>query len=57
MRTRFDAQLMTLNRELIEMGALCEEAIALVADALANSDNNVIRKVVPIEEEINEPTR
>ncbi|MBQ8147219.1 MAG: phosphate signaling complex protein PhoU [Lachnospiraceae bacterium] len=54
MRTRFDAQLMTLNRELIEMGALCEEAIALVADALANSDNNVIRKVVPIEEEINE---
>ncbi|MDD6888172.1 MAG: phosphate transport system regulatory protein PhoU, partial [bacterium] len=29
MRSRFDEQLSLLNRELIEMGALCEEAIAL----------------------------
>ena len=29
MRNRFDEQLMQLNRELIEMGALCEEAISV----------------------------
>ena len=34
MRTRFDQQLGKLNVELITMGALCEEAIGLVADAL-----------------------
>ena len=28
MRNRFDEQLALLNRELIEMGALCEEVIA-----------------------------
>ncbi len=31
MRSRFDEQLALLNRELIEMGALCEEVIALSA--------------------------
>ena len=31
MRNRFDEQLAQLNRELIEMGALCEEVIALAA--------------------------
>ena len=30
MRSRFDEQLALLNRELIEMGALCEEVIAMV---------------------------
>ena len=33
MRSRFDEQLALLNRELIEMGALCEEVIALIEDA------------------------
>ena len=37
MRTRFDQQLDKLHVELITMGALCEEAIGLVADALARS--------------------
>lgn len=37
MRTRFDQQLGKLNVELITMGALCEEAIGLVADALTRS--------------------
>ena len=31
MRTRFDEQLSLLNRELIEMGALCEQAIATLS--------------------------
>lgn len=38
MRNRFDEQLFELNRELIEMGAMCEEAIASVAKALSGGD-------------------
>ena len=34
MRNRFDEQLAQLNKELIEMGALCEEVIALASEAL-----------------------
>ena len=33
MRSRFDEQLALLNRELIEMGARCEEVIALAASS------------------------
>ncbi len=38
MRSRFDEQLKLLNKKMIEMGALCEELIALVAKALLNGD-------------------
>ena len=38
MRNRFDEQLFELNREIIEMGAMCEEAIASAAKALTNGD-------------------
>ena len=31
MRSRFDEQLALLNKEMIEMGALCEEVIALAS--------------------------
>ena len=34
MRSRFDQQLALLNRALIEMGALCEEGIALAAQSI-----------------------
>ena len=34
MRNRFDEQLFELNRELIEMGGMCEEAIASAVNAL-----------------------
>ena len=34
MRSKFDEQLARLNNEMIEMGALCEEAIALAAQAI-----------------------
>ncbi|MCD8099464.1 MAG: phosphate signaling complex protein PhoU [Oscillospiraceae bacterium] len=36
MRSRFDEQLAVLNKGLIEMGALCEEAIALSSRVLMN---------------------
>ena len=38
MRNRFDEQLFELNREIIEMGAMCEEAIASAAKALSTGD-------------------
>ena len=38
MRTRFEEQLETLHKEMITMGALCEEAIARSARALENQD-------------------
>ena len=45
MRNRFDEQLFELNRELIEMGAMCEEAIASAAKALSTGDMELARRV------------
>lgn len=45
MRNRFDEQLFELNRELIEMGAMCEEAIATAAKALSSGDLKLAKKV------------
>ncbi len=44
MRNKFDEQLMVLNKKMIEMGALCEELIALVATALLKGDINGANK-------------
>ncbi len=38
MRSKFDEQLALLHRELITMGAQCESAIALAAEALGEGD-------------------
>ena len=45
MRNRFDEQLYALNREIIEMGAMCEEAIASAAKALTTGDMELAEKV------------
>ena len=45
MRNRFDEQLFELNREIIEMGAMCEEAIASAAKALSTGDMALAAKV------------
>ena len=45
MRNRFDEQLFELNREIIEMGAMCEEAIASAAKALTTGDWELAAKV------------
>ena len=45
MRNRFDEQLFELNREMIEMGAMCEEAIASAAKALSTGDMELATKV------------
>ena len=45
MRNRFDDQLSELNRELIEMGTMCEEAIASAAKAMSDGDMELAEKV------------
>ena len=57
MRSRFDEQLLLLKRELIEMGALCEGAIELVAKALETNNGDVYKEVRPISVEIDHKER
>ena len=57
MRSRFDEQLAILNRELIDMGALCEEAIALAAKALTDKDKTMAAKVAAMDAEIDQKER
>ena len=45
MRNRFDEQLFELNREIIEMGAICEEAIASAVRALTTGDMELAVRV------------
>ena len=45
MRNRFDEQLFELNREIIEMGAMCEEAIATASKALTTGDVELANQV------------
>ena len=55
MRSRFDEQLAQLERELIEMGALCEESIALAVKSLG--DGSLARQVAPLDTEIDRKER
>ena len=57
MRSRFDEQLALLNRELIEMGARCEEVIALAAKAMEDGDVKLARQVEPLDAEIDRKER
>ena len=57
MRSKFDEQLELLNSEMIKMGALCENAIALSAKALVNSDLEIAAKVPEISAQIDEKER
>ena len=45
MRNRFDEQLFEMNRDLIEMGAMCEEAIASAVKALTKNDKELAENV------------
>ena len=45
MRNRFDEQLFELNREIIEMGSMCEDAIASASKALSTGDMELAAKV------------
>lgn len=45
MRSRFDEQLALLNHDMIQMGAMCEEAIAKAAKALSTGDVELARNI------------
>ncbi|MBQ4093398.1 MAG: phosphate signaling complex protein PhoU [Firmicutes bacterium] len=53
MRRRFDEQLALLNKELLEMGSLCEGIISLSVNALLCGDDSLAKKVSGLESEIN----
>ena len=57
MRSHFDEQLAKLSRELTEMGALCEEVIALSAKALTDGDKALAARVAPLDAEIDQKER
>ena len=57
MRSRFDEQLELLHKELITMGALCENAIAMSAKAVVNADSSLAKPVPPISSQIEEMER
>ncbi|NLZ66124.1 MAG: phosphate signaling complex protein PhoU [Clostridiaceae bacterium] len=57
MRSRFVRQLSRLNKELIEMGALCELAIKTVSEALTNRDFELAETLYAIDEEIDQKER
>ncbi|MEG1633627.1 MAG: phosphate signaling complex protein PhoU [Oscillospiraceae bacterium] len=57
MRSKFDEQLALLDTEMITMGALCENAIAMAAKALLGGDLALARDVSELEEKIDRRER
>ena len=57
MRNHFNDQLAQLNRELIQMGGLCEEIIEIVARALTGWEDDLIKRVTTLGAEIDESER
>ncbi|MDR1410428.1 MAG: phosphate signaling complex protein PhoU [Oscillospiraceae bacterium] len=53
MRQYYQEQLNTLHNSLVKMGALCEAAIAASAKALLEDNNELRKKTLAVEEEIN----
>ena len=52
MRNRFDKQLDQLNNELIEMGSLIEQAIAMAINALVNKDVEKAQQAIAFDDEV-----
>lgn len=57
MRSKFDEQLELLHKELIQMGALCENAIAMATKALAEGNTKIARRVPDVSAEIGRKER
>ena len=57
MRDKFQQQLQQLNEDLIEMGALCKEAVADAMTALLHSDKQARQKAFLTEYEIDNKER
>ena len=57
MRDRFNEQLEELHIELIQMGALCEDAISAAAEALLKGDEELAQAAIEAEREIDQAER
>ncbi len=57
MRSRLDEQLELLDHEMIELGALCEEVIALATSALTEGSRVLAERVAPRDKEIDRKER
>ncbi len=57
MRNRFDNELEKLDKQLIEMGSLIEEAIKLASNALIKNDLNLANDALNLEKEIDAKER
>ena len=57
MRSKFDEQLELLSREMITMGALCENAIAMSAKAVTEADVSLTGSIFSFAEQIDEKER
>lgn len=57
MRSKFDGQLELLNKELIQMWALCERAIAMASKALTEGNTGLAGKVPELSSEIDRKER
>ena len=57
MRNRFDEQLQRLHIELIQMGALCEDAISQASEALLKKDADLAAQAMESEREIDQKER
>ena len=57
MRNKFDEQLEKLHVELIQLGALCEDAISAAAEALLKGDEELAQAAIEAEREIDQAER
>ena len=57
MREYYESQLATLNTEMIQMGALCEDAISGAIQALLEDNKNLAEKVGNIEMQVDQYER
>ncbi len=57
MRSRLDEFLALLNQEMIRMGSMCEEMIALAASALVEGDREAAGKIAPMDREVDQKER
>ena len=57
MRNKFDEQLELLKKQMIQMGALCEGAIANATKALIDGDIELAKKAIAADEEIDQKER
>lgn len=54
MRIHFDEQLEQLNKEIIDMGALIEQAIGMAVEALIKQDTEKAHKAMDFDEEVDQ---